>query len=110
MKNEVPGDRWGRWKVIPERVRRRRVGRDYSFLFGIVVESSFRGCGVLSGEVPPLSVLLLQSVKKLGKLHLDALGICAELFKFRVNGFNLDGYMAGFLGEVFQVCLFQGAS
>src|ERR1700753_2963973 len=63
--------------------------------------------GVLSGEIPQFSVLLLQPVKKLGKLHLDPLNICTELFGFRMDRLYLNGYVTSFIGEVFKVCLFQ---
>jgi hypothetical protein len=108
LQNEVPGDLGRGRKVISERVCRRRIGHDLSFLpLSIVIESSFRVHRVLSGEVPPLFVLLLQPIQELGKLHLDALDIRAELFGFRMNRLDLDGYVTGFFGEVFQVCLFQ---
>ena len=108
MQNEVADYFRRRRKVISENVRRRWIGRDSRLrLLSAVVGSCFRIRSVLSGEVFPLPILLLQPVQELGKLHLDAFDIRAELFEFRMNGLDLYGYVAGFFGEVFQVYLFK---
>jgi len=77
------------------------------FMVSIVAETSFRVCRVLSGEVPPLSVFLLQSIQEVGKLHPDPLDVRAELFGFRVDGLDLDDNMAGLFREITQICLFR---
>ena len=64
------------------------------------------GCGC-PRERRRFSAFLLQPVRELGKLHLDPFDIRTELFQVRMDGLNLNGYVAGFFGEVFQICLFQ---